>query len=331
MNRRTFLLGTSTLLTAGCGGVSGPRLTLVSYDATRELFREVNRRFSAWHDRKFGAPVRVFASHGGSTKQALAVLNGLPAEVVSLAIRSDMDVLCRDGLIDAGWEKRFPNRSLPFTSAIVFVVRKGNPHGIVEWPDLVTKPGVKIITASPKTSGVAKLAFLAAWGSVTASGGSDADAERYVGELFRRVPVLESGSRAATNTFARKCLGDVTLTWENEARLEMREFGDALEIVYPKRSIRGEPHVAVVDATAKRNGTEGLAESFVKFLYEDDVQDVIAQNYYRPTAPAALARYADRFGAVQLFGIDDVVPGGWDEAQRRFFADGGVFDRIYAS
>ncbi len=330
MNRRTFLLGTTSIV-AGCGGISGPRLTLVSYDASRELFREVNRRFSAWHDRNHGGPVHVFPSHGGSGKQAMAVLNGLPADVVSLALWSDIDVLRKDGLIDAGWEKRFPNRSLPFTSSIVFVVRKGNPHGIYDWVDLVTKPGVKIITASPKTGGAAKLAFLAAWGSVTAAGGTDADAENYVRELFRRAPVLESGSRAATNTFARKLIGDVNLTWENEAWLEMREFGERLEIVYPKRTIRGEPHVAVVDATVKRNGTAELAESYVKFLYEDDVQEVIAQNYYRPTTPAVLARYADRFGTSQLFGVTDVVAGGWAEAQKRFFADGGAFDRVYSS
>lgn len=330
MNRRTFLLGSTATVAAGCGS-TGPRLTLASYDASRELFREVNRRFSAWHDRTHGTPVRVFPSHGGSGKQAMAVLNGLPADVVSLALWSDIDVLRKDGLIDAGWETRFPNRSLPFTSSIVFVVRKGNPHGIADWADLVSKPGVKIITASPKTGGAAKLAFLAAWGSVTAAGGSDADAENYVRELFRRVPVLESGSRAATNTFARKLIGDVNLTWENEAWLEMREFGDRLEIVYPKRTIRGEPHVAVVDATAKRNGTTALAESFVRFLYEDDVQDVIARNSYRPASPAVLARHADRFGPSALFGVTDVVPGGWDEAQHRFFSDGGAFDRVYVS
>jgi len=259
----------------------------------------------------------------------MAVLNGLPADVVSLALWSDINVLRKDGLIDPGWEKRFPNRSLPFTSAIVFVVRKGNPHGVTDWADLVTKPGLQIITASPKTGGAAKLSFLAAWGSVTAAGGSDADAERYVRELFRRVPVLESGSRAATNTFARKLIGDVNLTWENEAWLEMREFGDRLELVYPKRTIRGEPHVAVVDAVARRNGTTDLAEAYVNFLYEDEVQEVIAQNYYRPTTPAALARHADRFGSSHLFAVTDVVPGGWDEAQRRFFADGGAFDRVY--
>jgi sulfate transport system substrate-binding protein len=330
MNRRTFLTGTSTALIAGCGA-SGPRLTLASYDASRELFREVNRRFSAWHDLHRGTPVRVFPSHGGSGKQAMAVLNGLPADVVSLALWSDIDVLRKDGLIDPGWENRFPNRSLPFTSAIVFVVRKGNPYGIADWADLVTKPGVKIITASPKTGGAAKLSFLAAWGSVTAAGGGDADAENYVRELFRRVPVLESGSRSATNTFARKLIGDVNLTWENEAWLEMREFGDRLDIVYPKRTMRGEPHVAVVDAVARRNGTTDLAGAYVNFLYEDEIQEVIAENYYRPAAPAVLARHADRFGNTQLFGVTDVVAGGWDEAQERFFADGGAFDRVYTS
>ncbi len=328
MNRREFLLGTAAGAAAlpfvGCGD-GGPRLLNASYDATRELYRRIGRLFAERHG------VKVRPSHGGSGSQARAVIDGLPADVVTLALWPDTNAVCKAGLIDPGWEDRFPNRSLPYTSTIVFVVRKGNPHGVRDWNDLAGKPGLRIIAANPKTSGAAKLGLLACWGSVTTRGGSERDAEGLVTAVYRRVPALESSSRAATVTFARKQIGDVHLTWENEAHLEVRESKGELEIVYPPCSIRAEPHVAVVDANARRNGTVELAETYLRFLYDPAAQEVIAGEYYRPTTEAAAAKSADRFGALAQFTVRQVAPGGWDEAQKKFFADGGVFDRVYAS
>jgi sulfate/thiosulfate-binding protein len=325
MNRRRFLAaatGAASLPFFGCGG-DGPRLLNASYDATRELYRHINRLFAERH----GVAVRM--SHGGSGSQARAVTDGLPADVLTLALWPDTDYVRRVGLIDPGWEDRFPHRSCPYTSTIVFVVRRGNPHGIRDWPDLAGKPGLRVVAANPKTSGAAKYGLLACWGSVTTRGGSERDAEALVRAVYRRVPALESSSRSATVTFARKQIGDVHLTWENEAHLELKEGKGELEIVYPPRSIRAEPHVAVVDANVRRNGTAGLAEAYVRFLYEPAAQDVIAEDYYRPSTPEAAERHAGRFGAVEQFTLDEVTPGGWDAAQQKFFADGGVFDRVY--
>lgn len=326
MNRRRFLQSAATGLLAapfvGCGD-SGPSLLNASYDATRELYRRINRQFTAEHK------VRVRSSHGGSGSQARAVRDGLPADVLTLALWPDTQAVHEVGLIDDGWETRFPHRSCPYTSTIVFVVRGENPHEILDWDDLASRPDLEIVTANPKTSGAAKLALLACWGAVIKRGGSEREAEGLVRAVYQRVPALESSSRAATVTFARKQIGDVHLTWENEAHLEVNESKGALRIIHPKRSILAEPHVAVLDANARRNGRAELAEAFVRHLYTPAAQDVIAEEYYRPSTDEAARTHAARFGTIERFPIEEVVPGGWPEAQARFFDDGGVFDRIY--
>lgn len=326
MNRRHFLraaAGIAAVPFLGCGD-GGSSLLNTSYDATRELYRRLNRLFVAQHNLK----VRV--SHGGSGSQARTVIDGLPADVLTLALWPDTDAVHQAGLIDAGWEDRFPNRSCPYTSTIVFVVRRGNPHGVRDWDDLRSKPNLSVIAANPKTSGAAKLGLLACWGSVVTRNGSERDAEALVREVYRRVPALESSSRAATVTFARKQIGDVHLTWENEAHLEVKEARGGLEIVHPPRSILAEPHVAVVDANARRQGTAALADAYIRFLYDPAAQDVIADEHYRPSTPEAAAKHVGRFGTVERFRVEQVVPGGWPEIQTKFFADGGVFDRVYA-
>jgi sulfate transport system substrate-binding protein len=325
MNRRRFLAvatGTAALPFAGCGD-GGPQLLNASYDATRELYRKLGHLFAERHAAK------VRASHGGSGSQARAVIDGLPADVLTLALWPDTDAVRKAGLIDPGWEDRFPHRSRPYTSTIVFAVRKGNPHGVRDWDHLASRPGLRIVAANPKTSGAAKLGLLACWGSVVTRGGSVKEAEALVRAVYQRVPALETSSRAATVTFARKQIGDVHLTWENEAHLEVREAKGELEIVYPPRSILAEPHVAVVAANARRNGTAALAEAYVRFLYDPAAQDVIAGEFYRPSTPEAAARHRDRFWPMELFTVRQVAPGGWGEAQKAFFADGGVFDRVY--
>lgn len=338
MNRRQFAAraaaGTAAAGWAAAAGhtlfgrPSGPQLLNASYDATRELYRRVNGLFADHQLAATGQGVRLRPSHGGSGSQARAVVDGLPADVATLALWPDTDHLRQKGLIDAGWEGRFPDRSLPYTSCIVFVVRRGNPHAVRDWPDLV-RGDLRLVTANPKTSGAAKLGVLAAWAAVTAAGGTAADAEGFVKAVFRRVPTLETSSRAATVTFARKRIGDVQLTWENEAQLEARESAGELEVVYPAVSLRAEPHVAVVDANARRNGTVGLAEAYLRFLYTPAAQDVFAENFFRPTTPAAEAKHAARFPAVRRVTVDEVSPGGWPAAQKQFFADGGLFDRVY--
>jgi sulfate transport system substrate-binding protein len=326
MNRRRFLrasaAGAAAVPFLGCGD-GGLSLLNASYDATRELYRRLNRLFVERHK------VKVRVSHGGSGSQARAVIDGLPADVLTLALWPDADAVRKAGLIDARWEDRFEHRSCPYTSTIVFVVRKDSRHEIRDWEDLASKPDLKIIAANPKTSGAAKLGLLACWGSVVTQDGTPKDAEALVKAVYRRVPALESSSRAATVTFARKQIGDVHLTWENEAHLEVKESRGGLQIVHPPRSILAEPHVAVVDANARRQGTAELAEAYLRFLYDPTAQDVIADEFYRPSTPEAAKKHAGRFGAVERFGIEQVVRGGWPEAQAKFFADGGVFDRVY--
>jgi sulfate/thiosulfate transport system substrate-binding protein len=319
---------------SGCGGSTiggssapGMELKNVSYDPTRELWRDLNSQFAERYRAKTGTEVSIRQSHAGSSSQARAVIDGLDADVVTLALWSDTDAIRKHGLIKDGWEERYPNRSLPYVSTIVFVVRKGNPLGIKDWPDLV-KPNVVVITPNPKTSGNGKLSFLAAWGSVLQSGGSEDDARNYVTELYRRTPVLETGARGATTTFAQRGIGDVHLTWENEAHLEVQESAGALEIIYPKRSIRAEPPVAVVDANVDRKGTRIVAEEYLKFLYTDEGQETIAKHFYRPIRDEILAKHAQSFPKIELFPIT-AVAAGWDAAQEKFFADGGVFDVIY--
>ncbi len=320
--------GAAVWLLAGGGSRSDQVLLNVSYDPTRELYRDLNQAFIAAHEKETGKLLEIKQSHGGSSSQARSVIDGLEADIVTLALWSDIDEIRQKNLIKPGWEDRLPNKSLPYISTIVFVVRKGNPKNIKDWPDLV-RGDVKVITPSPKTSGNGKLSFLAAWGSVVTTGGSDADARKFVSELYRRVPVLDAGARGSTTTFAQKKIGDVHLTWENEAYLELEEAKGTLEIVYPPRSIRAEPHVAVVDANVDRRGTRAAAEAYLKFLYTDEGQDIVARHYYRPTNETILQKHAEKFGKLELFPITAVTRD-WNDAQTRFFAADAIFDQIYA-
>lgn len=297
-------------------------------DPTRELWRDVNAAFVAEYEQRHGVKLVIRQSHGGSGSQARAVIDGLPADVVTLALFTDTDQLRKAGLIDDGWETKLDNRSLPYTSTIVFVVRKGNPKGVRDWPDLA-KDGVSVITPNPKTSGNGKWSFLAMWGSVVWRGGTEAEAEEYVGEVFRRVPVLDPSARGATMTFAQKGVGDVHLTWENEAHLEVQEAGGELEIVYPPVSVLAEPHVAVVDAVVDRKGTRAAAEAYLKFLFTETAQELIAKHHHRPSDPKVFDKWKHQFPELELKRATTLVPGGkWDDVQKRFFAEGGVFDRI---
>jgi sulfate transport system substrate-binding protein len=332
MHRRTLLALAAGL--AALGALSGPALaetTLlnVSYDPTRELYQAYNKAFVQHWKQQTGETIAVRASHGGSSKQARSVIDGLDADVVTLALAYDIDAIAERGLIAKDWQKRLPNNSAPYTSTIVFLVRKGNPKGIKDWTDLV-RPDVKVITPNPKTSGGARWNYLAAWAyALKHNGGSDAKARDFVAALYRNVPVLDSGARGATITFVRRGLGDVLLAWENEAFLAINELGrDKLDIVVPSLSILAEPSVALVDKVVDRKGTRKVAEEYLKFLYSPEGQEIAAKNYYRPRLESVAARYADKFPKVALITIDDVF-GGWQKAQKTHFADGGVFDQIY--
>ena len=306
------------------------RLLNVSFDPTRELYADVNRAFAADWRRRTGGVVTVDQSHGGSGKQARAVLDGLEADVVTLALAYDIDVLAERGkLLAPDWRKRLPNNSTPYLSTIVFLVRRGNPKGIRGWADLV-KPGVSVIAANPKTSGGARWAYLAGYGAAKrAAGGDPGKGEAYVRALYANTPVLDPGSRGATVTFAQRGLGDVLLSWESEAHQASEEFGrDKFDIVTPPVSIRCEPPVAVVDKIADKHRTRAAAQAYLQFLYTPAAQDIIARRYYRPVRPEALAKAGALFPHVNTFTVDDTF-GGWAKAQATHFADGGVFDRIY--
>lgn len=296
----------------------------VSYDPTRELWAELNRAFRAEWEAETGQRVAIRQSHGSSGGQARAVLDGLEADVVSLALWSDVDQLRQSGLLPTDWD-RPPRRILPYYSTIVFVVRRGNPKGIRDWPDLIA-PGVSVIAPNPKTSGNGRLVVWAAWGAILKLGKSEADAEGFIGELFRRIPVLDTSSRASAMTFAQKNIGDVHLTWENEAHLEVAESRGRLEIVYPQWSIRAEPPVSIVDAVVDRRGTRPLAERYLQFLFTDRGQEIIARHHFRPIDDRFRDR--ERLPDVNLFEIGYLARD-WADAQRRFFADGGIFDRVY--
>ena len=296
----------------------------VACDPTRELWAEMNAAFVEDFARVTGQRWAVRQSPGGSGSQARGVIDGMQADVVTLALWSDTDAIRKAGLMAEGWQDRLPNRSLPFTSTIVFVVRRGNPKGVRDWPDLL-KDGVTVIAPSPKTSGNGKWAFLAAWGAVKQTGGTDDDAFAYMKALYQRVPVLDTSARNATMTFAAKKLGDVHLTWENEAFLEVKESAGALEIVYPPRSVLAEPHVAWVDRVVQRKGTEAVARAYLDYLYTDAGQAIIAKHRYRPTNPAVLA--AAKFEPIELFPATVAGPT-WDAIQYRYFREGGVFDQI---
>lgn len=299
----------------------------VSYDPTRELWREINEKFIPEYEKTAGISLSIKQSHGASGSQARAIIDGLDADVATLALWSDTDQLRKKGVIRADWVDQFPNKSLPYSSTIVFVVRKGNPKNIHDWRDLV-KESVVVITPNPKTSGNGKLSLLSAWGSVIVGGGKEDDARKFLSELYQHTPVLDTGARGATTTFAQKGIGDVHLTWENEAHLEVREAQGELELVYPTVSIRAEPHVAVVDDNVDRKGTRAAAEAYLNFLYTPEAQEIIAKNFYRPSNDEILAKHADVFPQIKLFPITDIVAN-WDEAQTKFFAEGGIFDAIY--
>jgi sulfate/thiosulfate-binding protein len=313
----------------GCGNRSSEGLELlnVSYDPTRELWRDLNAHFVPQWEKQSGQRLTINQSHGGSGSQARSVIDGLEADVVTLALWSDTDALRKARLIRDGWEDRLPEHALPYYSTIVFVVRKGNPKGIKDWPDLV-RDGVEVITPNPKISGNGRLSFLAAWGAVRQRGGSEDEARDFVRRLYQHTPVLDSGARGSTSTFAQKKIGDVHLTWENEAHLEVEETGGELEIVYPPLSIRAEPFVAVVDANVDRRGTRAAAEAYLKFLYTDEAQHIIARHHYRPSNAAIRQQYTGELPDLPLFSIT-AVAASWAEAQEKFFANGGVFDHIY--
>ncbi|ODA65951.1 Sulfate-binding protein precursor [Methyloligella halotolerans] len=329
---RTSLAAAGILALASLGaGAAQAQSTLlnVSYDPTRELYKKFNEAFAEHWKAETGEEVTIKQSHGGSGKQARAVIDGLEADVVTLALDADIDAIAeKTGKIPADWRSRLPDNSAPYTSTIVFLVRKGNPKGIKDWPDLV-KDGVEVITPNPKTSGGARWNFLAAWAYGEKAGGNEKKAKEYVSKLFQHVPVLDTGARGATTTFVQRGIGDVLLAWENEAFLALQELGpDQFEIVVPTLSIKAEPPVAVVDGNAKAHGTEKVANAYLEFLYSKEGQGLAAKNYYRPSKPA-LADAADlkRFPKLDLVTIDAF--GGWKEAQPRFFDDGGIFDQIY--
>jgi len=317
---------------AGAVANPGKPVTLlnVSYDPTRELYQEFNTVFAKYWKDKTGQDVKVNQSHGGGGKQARAVLDGLEADVVTLALGYDVAILAEKGkLIPDNWQTRLPQNSSPYTSTIVFVVRKGNPKKIKDWNDL-TREGVQVITPSPKTSGGARWNYLAAWGyALKQPGGDESKAREFVSKLYKNVPVLDSGARGATTTFVERKIGDVLVTWENEAILSVAEFGkDNLELVAPSVSVLTEPPVTVVDKNVDKHGTREVAEAYLKFLYTPEGQEVVAKNHYRPRDPAAAAKYKDQFPDLKLFTVDELF-GGWSKAQPTHFNDGGIFDQIY--
>ncbi len=302
----------------------------VSYDPTREFYSEYNKAFSAHWKAKTGDNVTIKQSHGGSGKQARSIIDGLPADVATLALAGDIDALNINGkLIPADWLGRLPKQSAPYTSTIVFLVRAGNPFKVKDWDDLA-KPGVSVITPNPKTSGGAQWNYLAAWEFARRTLGSDDAAKEFVRKIYKNVPVLDSGARGSTTTFVQRGVGDVFISWENEAFLALKEFGaDKFEIVVPSLSILAQPSVTVVDKVVKKKGTEEVAKAYLEFLYSDEAQDLAGKHFYRPTSGAAAAKYAASFPKVELFTIDSAF-GGWTKAKKEHFADGGTFDQIYA-
>ena len=301
----------------------------VSYDPTRELYQDFNKDFAAHWKAKTGDTVTVRGSHGGSGKQARSVIDGLEADVVTLALAYDIDeIAAKARLLPPDWQKRLKHNSAPYTSTIVFLVRRGNPKGIRDWDDLV-KPGVQVITPNPKTSGGARWNYLAAWGFAKQKYGSDAKAQEFVGKLLANVPVLDTGARGSTTSFVERSLGDVLLAWENEALLAIKELGpEKFDIVAPSVSILAEPPVAVVDKVVDKRGTRAVAQAYLEHLYSPRGQEIAAQNYYRPIDPAVAARYASQFPKLKLFTVEEAF-GGWAQAQKAHFSDGGTFDQVF--
>ncbi len=302
----------------------------VSYDPTREMYQDFNQAFAKYWKAKTGQTVTIEQSHGGSSKQARAVIDGLQADVVTLALAYDIDAISQNaGLLPADWHKRLPQNSAPYTSTIVFLVRQGNPKHIKDWDDLV-KPGISVITPNPKTSGGARWNYLAAWAyAFKQPGGSEQAAQEFVKRLYRNVPVLDSGARGSTTTFVQREIGDVLIAWENEAFLSIKELGPGkVEIVVPSISILAEPPVSIVDKVVDKKGTRKVAESYLEYLYTPEGQEIAAENYYRPRLDSVAKKYAATFPKIKLVTVDDVF-GGWQAAQKKHFADGGVFDQIY--
>ncbi len=327
--RPALALQASLALLASGGAAKSIELLNVSYDPTRELYAEYNAAFSKYWKAKTGDDVVIKQSHGGSGAQARAVIDGLDADVVTLALAADINSLhVHGGYVPADWQSKLPQNSSPYTSTIVLLVRKGNPKRIRDWDDVI-RPDVSVITANPKTSGGARWAYLAAWGYAERKFGSRDKARDFVAALYRNVPVLDAGSRGSTLTFAQKEIGDVLLAWENEAFLAQKEFGaDKFETVVPSSSILAEPPVAVVETVAARKGTTAVARAYLEYLYSDEGQRIAGRNFYRPRDPAAAAAFASVFPRLELFTVDGVF-GGWDKAQKTHFADGGIFDAIY--
>ncbi|HEY3445721.1 MAG TPA: sulfate ABC transporter substrate-binding protein [Myxococcales bacterium] len=316
-------------LLAGFLGAGDATLLNVSYDPTRELYQEIDASFAKAWKAKTGQDVQIRQSHGGSGKQARSVIDGLEADVVTLALSYDIDAIQKAGLVAEGWQKRLPGNSAPYTSVIVFLVRKGNPKGIHDWGDLA-RPGIQVITPNPKTSGGARWNYLAAWGWALAQKGADeAKAFEFVRAVFKNVPVLDSGARGSTTTFAQRGIGDVLVTWENEAMLALDKLGkDKFERIVPPLTILAEPPVAVVDKVVEKRGTRALAQAYLEHLYTPEAQETVAKHHYRPRSAEALARHRADFPEVRTLGIDADF-GGWAKAQRTHFDDGGTFDRIY--
>jgi sulfate/thiosulfate-binding protein len=335
MQRFKLLIIAFATIAMGLGGAapaSAAEQTLlnVSYDPTRELYQDFNQKFAEHWKSKSGELVTINQSHGGSGKQARSVIDGLEADVVTLALAYDIDAIAeKSGQIARDWQKRLPNNSAPYTSTIVFLVHKGNPKQIKDWDDVV-KPGVSVITPNPKTSGGARWNYLAAWGfSLKKNNNDEAKAKAFVAALFKNVPVLDSGARGSTTTFVQRGLGDVLLAWENEAILAVKEFGaDKFEIVVPSLSILAEPPVTIVDKVVDKHGTRKVAEAYLNYLYSPEGQEIAAKHFYRPRLSEVAKRYEQQFPKVELFNIDDVF-GGWQKAQKAHFEDGGVFDQIY--
>jgi sulfate/thiosulfate-binding protein len=327
---KLFLKILLVLAFVGAAHAKEVKLLNVSYDPTRELYTEYNTAFAKYWQAKTGDDITVSQSHGGSGKQAQSVINGLEADVVTLALAYDIDAIAQQArLLPADWQKRLPNDSTPYTSTIVFLVRKGNPKGIKDWNDIV-KPGVTVVVPNPKTSGGARWAYLAAYAyALETSGHDDAKAKGFITKLYKNVPILDSGARGSTITFAQRGIGDVLLAWENEAHLALKEFGaDKFEIVTPPLSILAEPPVAVVDKNAKRHGTTEVAKAYLDYLYSDEGQEIAAKNFYRPRNEAIAAKYAANFTQLKLVTVDQEF-GGWARAQQTHFADGGTFDQIF--
>jgi sulfate/thiosulfate transport system substrate-binding protein len=326
--RRKFFLGFLLLLLQGSAFASSVTLLNVSYDPTRELYQAFNLSFAKAYKAKMGQDLVVQQSHGGSGKQARSVIDGLAADVVTLALAADIDALHAHGdLVPENWQKRLPDNSCPYTSTINFLVRKGNPKAIKDWDDLV-KPGVQVITPNPKTSGGARWNFLAAWGYAVRKFGEE-KAKDFVTSLYKNVPVLDSGARGSTTTFVQRGLGDVLIAWESDALLSLKEFGsDKFEIVYPSISILAEPPVSIVDKVVDRKGTREVATAYLEYLYTPEGQEIAAANFYRPRLAEVAEKYSRQFPKIELFSVDDLFHG-WTQAQKTYFDDGGVFDQIY--